>query len=265
MIESILSQIFTSQWQVFLIVSALLLASAEVGFHFGLRLHRAKDEARRGQVGGIQAALLGLLALLLSFTFSMSEARYEMRRALVLQEANAIGTTYLRAAFLPETRETSVENLLRRYVDARLAFHAAGEDEAKISAAEQQAAGIQRELWAHATAAAKENPTPITATFVSALNETIDLDATRLNALHSRVPDAVRLLVLVVAICGCVVSGSAAGASGKRNGFTDFLLPMLIAVVITLISDIDRPSSGLIRINQQPLLNLKQSLHTGQP
>ena len=231
----------------------------------GLRLHRSKDEARKEQIGGIQGAILGLLALLLGFTFAMSVARYDARRGLVLQEANAIGTTFLRASLLPETHKAGVENLLRRYVDVRLDFYSVGEDKAKQAAAEQAAAQLQLELRAHAATAGKEAPTPLIVSFISALNETIDLDATRMNALRAHVPGAVWLLVCTVAACGCSAGGYGAGASGARSAFTIVELPLLIAVAITLIADLDRPRGGLIGISQQPLLDLKQSLQPAQP
>ena len=245
---------------VILIVGLLLLALAETGFRTGLRLFEAHDERRKAQISTIQGAILGLLALLLGFTFSMAVTRYENRRDLVLQEANSIGTTYLRASLLPDSQKTALEAKLRRYVDVRLAFYGAGNDDAKIAAAENESAAMQRELWAHAIAAAKEAPTPVTATFIVTLNETIDLDAARLHALRSRVPSVVWLLVLVVAGAGCYASGYSAGASGARTGFSNGMLPVLIAVVITLISDFDRPRQGLIGISQQPLLDLKASI-----
>ena len=260
MIDEILRQIFTNQWRVIVIVSLFLLAAAELGFRFGLRLHRAKDEARKGQIGGVQGAMLGLLALLLGFTFAMAVGRYEKRRELVLDEANAIGTTYLRASLLPPAHQAAVEDLLRRYVDVRLEFYGAGADRAGQAAAEKDAAKIQRELWSHAIAAGKETPSPIVATFINTLNETIDLDAARLHALRTHVPGAVWLLVLAVSACGCCASGYGAGASGARSTFANVSLPLLIAVVITLIADLDRPRHGLIGINQQPLLDLKGSL-----
>ena len=235
------------------------------GFRAGRRLFVTKDEPRKGQIGGIQGAVLGLLALLLGFTFSMAVGRYENRRDLVLKEANAIGTTYLRASFLPEAQATAVEGLLRSYVDVRLDFYSAGNDSNKIAAAEEETARLQRELWVQTVAAAKEAPSPITATFINALNETIDLDATRLNALRSRVPSAVWLLVLIVAGAGCFASGYGAGASGERTGFSGGMLPVLIAVVITLIADFDRPRQGLISVSQQPLLDLKQSFQRSKP
>jgi Protein of unknown function (DUF4239) len=265
MVDSNLESIFSTQWRVFFIVLGLLLVSAEWGFHVGLRLHRTKDEARKWQLGGIQGAVLALLGLLLGFTFAMSTSRYEARGDLVLQEANAIRTIYLRAALLPESRQTNAENLLRRYVDARIAFHDAGPEPAAEVAAEQEAARLQAALWADAIVAARENPTPVAALYIAAVNDLMLRDAARLAAMHSHVPGAVWLLVLAVSLCGCGISGYSAGASGARSGFANILLPLLIAVVITLITDLDRPRGGLIGISQQPILDLKQAFHPGGP
>jgi hypothetical protein len=265
MLDSFFNHIFTYEWLVFLSLAALLLVSVEWGFRHGLRLYRVKDEPRKAQIGGTQTAILGLLALLLGFTFALAVGRYETRRTLVLQEANAIGTTYLRASLLPETHKTNVENLLRQYVNARLDFYYAGDSKARLAAAEQATATIQADLWNHTIAASKEAPTPITPTFINALNDAIDLDATRMNAFRAHVPGAVWLLLLVVAICGCWASGYGAGATGARGAFTNVSLPVLIAVVITLIADLDHPRGGLIGISQQPMLDLKQSLQPRQP
>src|SRR5271156_6037340 len=98
--------IFANQWLVIAIVGLLLLVVTEWGFRAGLRLHLAGDEPRKGQIGNIQGAVLGMLGLLLGFTFAMAVGRYEARRSLVLNEANDIGTTYLRASFLPTAHQS---------------------------------------------------------------------------------------------------------------------------------------------------------------
>ena len=154
---------------------------------------------------------------------------------------------------------------MRQYVAARLDYYDAGQDEAKLEAAEQQGAEIQRDLWTHAVVASQEAPTPIVATFVTSLNDVIDLDATRLNALRTHVPGAVWIILLAVAGCGCYVSGYGAGASGARSTFSSFVLPVLIALVISLISDIDRPRGGLISIKQQPMIDLQQTIDARTP
>jgi hypothetical protein len=263
MIDEFLQQVFTNQWRVVAIVAALLLLAAEAGFRVGLRLFRTKDSARKEQIGGIQGAVLGLLGLLLGFTFALAANRYDARRELVLQEANSIGTTYLRASLLSDAHKTGVEALLATYVDARIDFYRAGEDDALVAAAEKAAARIQGELWKHAVAAGRESPTPVVTSFIVSLNETIDLDAARLHALRTHVPGAVWLLVLAVATGGCFAAGYGGGAGGARSIFADVALPILIAVVITLIADIDRPRGGLIGSDQRPLYDLKASLAAG--
>jgi hypothetical protein len=261
MLDEILLKVFSNQWRVIIIVSAILLLATEVGFRIGLGLYRRKDEARKAQISGVQNATLVVLGLLLGFTFAMALGLYEKRRDLLQQEANSIESTFLRAALLPGTHQANVENLLRRYIDIRLDFFKAGDDAGR-TAAEQSAAEIQRELWTHGVRAAKESPTPIVATFINSLDETIDFDATQRHALRTRVPGSVWVLVLAVAIVGCCATGYRAGSSGVRAAFSDLALPLLIAVVITLIVDLARPHGGLILIDQRPLLDLQNSLST---
>jgi hypothetical protein len=208
---------------------------------------------------------LGLLALLLGFTFALAVSRYETRRTLIVAEANAIGTTYLRASLLPESHRTPVKELLRDYLAARLEYFDAGADQSRVEAALQTAAKIQQELWRHAEEAAASAPTTIVATFINALNELIDLDTTRQNALRTHVPEAVWLILLAVATCGCYVSGYAAGSSGARSAFSSYMLPLLIAMVIAMIVDLDHPRGGLISIKQQALIDLQHSMNDQTP
>jgi len=258
--NEIVAFIFKNQWMVFLTTTVLLVSLAEAGFRSGFRLFVTRDEQRKSQIGTIQGAILGMLALLLGFTFSMAVGRYENRRDLVLQEANSIGTTFLRASLLPAEHKIQVENLLRRYVDTRLDFFAAGRDDSHVLKAESESARLQRELWSHAVVATREVPTAITATFITSLNETIDLDESRLTAFRSRVPAAVWPLLLVVAGVGCYATGYGAGASGARTVFSNLMLPLLLAFVVTIIADFDHPRHGLISISQQPMLDLKSNL-----
>jgi len=263
--DDVLGRIFAQQWVVFLLTAALLLALAEAGFRLGLRLHAANDEARKGQIGGIQGAVLGLLGLLLGFTFAMAVERYSTRLGLVLQEANSVGTTYLRASLLPEAHQAPVKDLLRRYVEVRLKYQPLMDDPVKRDEGLRLSTDIQAELWKHATEAAKEAPTGITATFIVALNETIDSDAKRIAAGRSDIPGGVWLLVVLVAGFGCVTTSYGAGAHGARTKLASVFLPMLITVVIVLIFDLSHPRAGMIGISQQPLIDLQQSIQPHQP
>ena len=260
MINDILARIFGNQLVVFVVIIAVMLAFAEVGFRLGLPLHATKDVARKGQIGPIQGAVLGLLGLLLGFTFAMAVERFETRRGLVLQEANAIGTTYLRASLLPDAHQVPVKDLLRRYVGVRLKYWPLVDDPAMRAEGMRLISDIQTELWKHATEAAKEAPNDITAMFILSLNETIDADAKRITAMRAGIPSGVWLLLVIVAACGCVTTSYGAGAEGVRSKLGSVFLPLLIAVVIVLIFDISHPRVGLIQIGQEPLVDLQQSM-----
>ena len=260
-----IDRIFGNQWAVFFIILAIMLAFAELGFRFGLRLHAANDTARKRQISGIQGAVLGLLGLLLGFTFAMAVQRYDTRRELVLQEANAVRTTYLRGSLLPEAHQAPVRDLLRRYVDLRLKYWQLVDDPAKLAEGRRLIQDIQTELWKHATEAAKEAPNDITATFIGSLNETIDTDAKRIAAMRAVIPTGVWLLLGMVAAFGCVTTSYGAGADGTRSKLGSVFLPLLITVVIVLIFDISHPRVGLIQIGQEPLVDLQQSFQAKQP
>jgi hypothetical protein len=260
MIDNILARLFSSEAAVFLVLVALLLAFAEIGFRLGLRLHVTKDEARKGQIGAIQGAVLGLLGLLLGFTFAMAVERYDTRRGLVVQEANALGTTYLRASLLPDAHQAPVKDSVRRYVDLRLKYWPLVDDPAKLTEGKELVETIQAELWKHATEAAREAPTDITATFIESLNETIDTDAKRIAAMRAGIPTGVWLLLIMVAAFGCITTSYGGGAEGARSKLGSVFLPLLIAVVVVLIFDISHPRVGLIQVGQQPLEDLQQSI-----
>lgn len=260
MTNYILARILGNQLVIFLIIIALMLAFAEMGFRLGLQLHATKDAARKGQIGGIQGAVLGLLGLLLGFTFAMAVQRYDTRRALVLQEANALGTTYLRASLLPDAHQAPVRELLRRYIDLRLKYWPQADDPTMFAEGTRLIGELQTDLWKHATEAAKEAPNDITATFIKSLNETIDTDAERITAMRAGIPGGVWLLLVLVAAFGCVTNSYGAGADGARSKLGSVFFPLLITVVIILIFDISQPRVGLIQIGQQPLVDLQQSI-----
>jgi hypothetical protein len=255
-----MTEIISNQWFFILVVVVVLLAASEVGLRLGFRLHAKRDDARMSQIGGVQGAVLGLLGLLLGFTFAMGVARYDARRSMVIEEANAIGTTWLRAGLLPGDHPKPVKELLRRYVDVRITAREISQDPTKLAEGLRASAAIQKTLWAHAEAAAKESPTAIVVAFINALNDMIDTDAKRVAAGRNHIAAPVWVLVLLVAAFGCFTSAYGSGAQGARSNFTSFFLPLLIAVVIGLIFDLDHSLQGVIGVSQQPMLDLKASI-----
>ena len=255
-----ISIVFRNQWLFGLLVGVVLLGLTEAGYRIGLRLYATRDEARRTQISGVQAAVLGLLGLLLGFTFSMAVNRYELRRDMVLKEANAAGTAWLRASLLPEAERAPARELLRRYVETRLEYQKVSYDPVQLAEGLRLSGEIEHDLWQQAEAAAKESPTPITATFINALNEMIDTDAERVAAHRNRIPTAVWVLLVLVSSIGCLTSAYGSGAQGARSAFTSFLLPLLITIVIIFIFDLMHTHQGVVSISQQPMLDVLKTM-----
>ncbi|MCU0753068.1 MAG: hypothetical protein MUC40_08630 [Akkermansiaceae bacterium] len=260
MLEDFLARIFVNQWVVFGFVTILLIALAEVGYRLGIVSRRRNPDAASGHSGSVQGAVLGLLGLLLGFSFAMSVGRFESRRDLLLQEANTIGTTWLRADFLPAPYDRQVKDLLLRYTNLRIDGFPAMEGSELFRKTRAEVAEIHRALWQCADAAVEAKPTPAVVSFVSSLNETIDLDASRLAARRNRVPGAVWLLLLAVASCSAWASGYSSGVNNTRSVFSELAFPLLIGVVITLIADIDRPVRGLVGVSVAPLEDLLETI-----
>jgi hypothetical protein len=201
-----------------------------------------------------------MIALLLGFTFSMAISRYDARRRLVFQEANAIGTTYLRASLLPAGHEVPVRDALRQYVNVRLDLQKNGRDPDRVAEGLSATADIHRTLWKHAEDAARQAPSAITSSFVVTLNDLIDTDTERVAAARAQIPGGVWFLLTVVAACGCLMTGYRSGVDDTRNGFANILLPLLITFVIIIIFDLASPLRGLIGVSQQPMIDLQRMM-----
>jgi hypothetical protein len=245
------------------IATALLWAALEGGYRFGQwRKHYASDE-REQPVGAMVASILGLVALVLGFTFSLVASRFDARRMGVLEEANAIGTTFLRTSFLPESQRVESARLLREYVDARIEG-VQDPDHAERTIARSEI--LHTELWAQAEAAAKREPASImTGLYIQSLNEVIDLHATRLIAVRSRIP-----LVLWAALCflstlGMAAVGYQSALAATRRSPAMLALVLAFSTVLYLIADLDRSQEGLLRVSQQPMLDLQKSIQVSIP
>jgi hypothetical protein len=236
---------------------ALLLAAVELGFRLGRHRRGVAGEA----LSTLTGAVLGLLALLLGFSFAMAETRYQTRRDLVVAEANAIGTTMLRAQLLPDPPRAEIERLLERYLDARIAFHAAGTDAARVRRASVESERLQTELWMRGGAAALlDRRAATTALFLQSLNQVIDLHAVRIDALENRVPRAILLLLLFVACISSGLIGYGNGIAGSRNFAVSSVMVLVFSAVMLLIVALDRPDRGAIRVPQESMLRLRHSL-----
>src|SRR5262249_52870633 len=259
MLDQIFGRFFSSQWIVFPIVVILLVGISELAWRIGIARGQKKSEADKDS-GIVRSAVLALLGLLLGFSFAIAAARHEARREFLVEEANSISTTARRAQLLPEPHGANVTALLREYVPLRIQAHREAQFADQFAITRKRSAELQDRIWAEAVAAAAERPSPITASFITSLNETIDLEGKRIAAKRNHVPGAVWLLLLCVAGCGLWLVSYQAGTSGRRSALDRFVFPVLVAIVIVLITDIDTPRGGLISLDERPLLELSESL-----
>ena len=239
----------------------LIIISNEIGFRIGRFVQYRTDDEVKTLTGAIQASILGLLALLLGFTFSMSMQRYDNRSEALISEANAIGTVILRVQLLPAQYQDEASALLQKYVDLRIAIGKIDltrrDDRRKY---DTEIAGLQSDLWSLAAKAAHDDPNPVTSgMFIGALNEMIDSQGKRNALLQMHVPETVIFLLFLVFIASGGILGYSSGLSGKRVVAPTVMVSFLIALVVFIILDLDRPKRGFIQVNQSPMMMLKEN------
>jgi hypothetical protein len=244
-------------WGVYLLTVVLLYLSIEAGYRFGLFVQRRRPDHAESGVGAMVGASMAFLGFFLAFIVGIGVNIYNERRALVVDEANAIGTSYLRAEYLDEPFSTESRQLLREYVDMRLAAL----ERSKLATSIARSEEIHQELWNQAITLAKNSPTATIALYISSLNEVIDIHSKRVNAqLEIRVPPAILLGLYLVAMLSMVLIGMQNSYSGNRNFIALFLMVMILSLVFMLITDLERSSQGFMQVSQQPLIILQQQL-----
>jgi hypothetical protein len=227
----------------------LLITFYFLGYRLRTRTLKKTTEHTVEDLGAINGTLLGLLALLLAFTFGMSNSRYDTRRQLVIEEANNIGTVILRTDIYPDSIRSLLRNHLRDYVDARIAFYQAGMNIEKTVAEYNRASEIGNKIWSLAAAYARvDDITTRTSELIPALNAMIDVTTTRRAAGEATIPDSIMYFLFALCLCSSFLLGY-----DRKNKFdwivvTGFAL-MLSATVFTII-DLDRPRSGLIDMDK---------------
>lgn len=244
-----------SPWIVFPASVAALLASAWLGRRIGRRSAGRGLDDSSGAIGALQGTALGLVTLMISFTFSVAVNRYDTRKAYVLEEALALSTARSRADLLPPAHAKAVRVLLDDYLQVRLTVEDLGPGAQRQIAA--TSLELQRRLWTQTVAIAALDPRSIpNGLFIQAVNDLDDMIEKRLTADRSHVPEAVFLLLYLLAGVALGLNGYKAGLGGGRPATISVVTSILLAALILQIQDLDRPRSGLITVSQQPLHNL---------
>jgi hypothetical protein len=245
-------------WGLILLVVVLLSAAFDGGYRLGRWRHDRTPDEKEQPVGAMVGSILGLLALVMGFTFSLAALRFDSRRQAVLNEANAIGTTYLRSRLLLEPESSRAAALLREYVAVRIVSPGQTrpvELEAAIARAEE----LLRQLWDEADRAGEKSPdSEMTAMFIDSLNNIIELHAERIHvALRSRIPLVIWICLYAVTLMGMVGVGYQSGLSATRRSPAMWGLILSFAAVMLLIADLDRAQEGLLNVSQQSLRDVQ--------
>jgi hypothetical protein len=244
---------------------ALLLVTIEGGYRAGVRHRKSKAENSSLDLGTIQAAILGILGLLLAFTYSSASDRMETRKHVIVAEANDIGTAYLRADLLPEPQATALRNALSDYAKTRILEDDTANDPEKLQAAFRATETALNRLWPVATDTGGRPFTPANALVIQAVNDVIEMHTNRLAAGRDHLPPAILCLLLFVALISVGISGYACGLAAHHNVILTTMLALLITAVMLTIIDLDSPHAGFLRASQQSLRDLTTSLTTTQP
>jgi len=239
---------------VFLLSLVILYLSAWFGSH--QKRHRPLPEEERSDFDLVLSATLTLLGLLIGFSFSMAIGRYDQRKNYEEAEANAIGTEYVRADLLPPADGAKVRDLLKRYLDQRVLFYTT-RNPRKLGKVNADTAELQNDLWSAVRPQAAAQPTPITALVISGMNDVLNSQGYTQSAWWNRIPIAAWVLMAAIAIGANLLIGY-----GTR--WTDWrlllIVPLAVSISFFLISDIDSPRGGAIRVAPRNLLSLSHSL-----
>jgi hypothetical protein len=229
--------------------------SAQIGSW--LRKRRRRDEGVGEDFTFLLGATLTLLGLIIGFTFSMAVGRYDQRKNYEEQEANAIGTEYVRADLMPAADAARVRGLLRSYLDRRMVFYTS-RDERQLREVDAEAARLQAEMWSVVQSYGSAQPTAVSALVVSGMNDVLNSQGYTQAAWWNRIPIGAWLLMVAIAIfCNLLVGYGAHG----RHATLFLILPVALSITLFLIAEIDSPRTGLIRVGHQNLQAVVQSLN----
>jgi hypothetical protein len=248
-----------SSVELWLIIFGIVLGTTLLGVFLGRRL-RAHAETLREPFGVVQAALLGLVALILAFGLTMAVGRYDQRRAAVVDDANAIGTTYLRAQTLREPMRSESLDLLTRYTETSIALSNARPGSTAARAAIAEGGALHRELWSLADDALAGSPQDSAPRlYVETLNEMIDMQTVRVAGLNNRVPSAVLMIEVFGAAIGLGLLAMYL-AILSRGVAAVVLAAVFVSVLLLITFDLDRPTRGVVTVPDAPLVALRASM-----
>jgi len=243
---------------IYFIIAFLIFLSFEAGYRISKRIYSKNSGMEIKGLGQISAGLLGMLAFVLAFTFSMAASQYSNRKQMVLQEANAIGTAYLRADLVDEPYANELKQLLQEYVSTRLeAVKNDNLDKSILKSVE-----IHQLLWLQVKTAAKTSPNTNTSLMVQSVNEVIDMHEKRVTAgLHDKIPTSIWFTLFAISVMAMLTIGIELGLSESRRIIVVVPMMLAFAALTTLIVELNRPQEGMIVVGQESMISLQKSMN----
>jgi hypothetical protein len=248
-------------------ILASVVAGVELGRRIGMRRAARSSAADTNDVpgrGAVDGAVFGLMGLLLAFTFSGAIDRWDARRELAVNEANAIGTAWLRVDLLPEAAQPPIRELFRGYLDARLETYANVDDMPAAEAANRRAFGFHERIWDQATAACRDTTQSMpTMLLLPALNAMFDEATTRIAATKAHPPAVIYALLALLVMASALVAGHGMAPGGSRSWIHVFAFASALAATVYVVIDMEYPRLGFIRIDaiDHLLIELRQSMN----
>ncbi|MCC6410290.1 MAG: DUF4239 domain-containing protein [Saprospiraceae bacterium] len=232
----------------------IVVSAIEIGYRFGNRILTTAKQEKESPVSAIVGSILGLLAFILAFTFSMVTERFDARKALVREEASALRNVWLRADFLPDSNRDEVARLLRSYIDHRINVLQLYQSD-HLAEVLDSSERIQKRLWDMAVTNARvDMNSDVAALYIEALNEMINVRAMRITlGLHTRLPMGIWLILYMLVFLSMAGVGYQTAIVGSRRSWSTLILAISFSLVIALISILDRPYSRFLAVPQDPL------------
>jgi hypothetical protein len=241
------------------------LGMLEAGRLIGRRQMERDPESAKASTGAIDGAIFGLLGLLIAFTFSGAAARFDERRALIVEEANCIGTAWLRLDMLPAAAQPPLREKSRQYLDARLSAFRKIPDLAAANAEFKRASALQTEIWTQAVGACRDSGSqPATMLLLPALNQMFDIATSRTAGVQMHPPTIIYIMLGLLLLAASLLAGVGLSLGRVRSWFHGMAFVLVMTLTVYVIIDFEFPRVGLIRIHgfEQALVDLRQDMNT---
>jgi hypothetical protein len=254
---------------IFLGTVVFVMVAIEIGYRFGRAVHKRSEDEKESPVNAIAGSILGLVAFMLAFTFGLVANRFDDRKSLVREEANAIRTAWARSDFLPDSDRAQAKQWFYEYMDRMLnAVRSIQSGKMPLSQMDQVIADCRetrRKLWDMAVAnARKDMNSDVAALYIESLNDMAAVQSNRIMVgLRHRVPPPIWLVLYTLTFCGMAAVGYQTGIAGSKRSSSRPFLALSFSVVVALIAELDRPDSSFLSVSQLPLIELREHMAAG--